>query len=112
MYKGTRRKESEPRRQRDSWEKDSREYRLTAVTSSVDRNNLRCDVVIELCYRILKVTSVTTKNILSAIQSACLGRFLSNIYLNRVCGKVHSISDTCIFNSSNFTHDQQRWFDV
>ena len=56
----------------------------------VDRNNLRCDVVIELCYRILNVTSVTTKNILRAIHSACLGEFLLNIYLDWVCGKVHS----------------------
>jgi len=41
----------------------------------VDENNLRCDVVIELCDRISSVTSATTKNILRVIHSACLEKF-------------------------------------
>src|SRR6218665_3205184 len=66
------RKESERRRQRTVGKKIRQSIDELRLRLVVDKNNLRCDVVIELCDRILSVTSVTTKNILRVIHSACL----------------------------------------
>src|SRR6218665_3221082 len=100
------RKESEPRRQRTVGKRIRESIDELRLRLVVDKNNLRCNVVIELCDRILSVTSVTTKNILRVFHSACLEKFWC----------IHLKSSTFfrsvirIVTSSNFTHNQQRWY--